>query len=75
MGNEPSKVLPFPARHPEVLKVAGDPCFPKGLCEGYPREPYRVRALGVGGVERVFSGTSFSSALHAVKLALEPPKK
>ncbi len=75
MGNELSRVLPFPARHPEVIKVAGDPCFPRGLCENYPREPYRVKALGVGGMEKFFTGTSFSSALHAVKLALEPSEK
>ncbi|MFN0238410.1 protease [Hydrogenobacter sp. Uz 6-8] len=72
VGNEPSRVLPFPARHPAVVKVAGDPCFPRGLCENFPREPYRVKALGVGGMERLFVGTSFSSALHAVRLALEP---
>ncbi len=71
VGNDTSRVLPFPARHPEVIKVAGDPCFPRGLCENFPREPYRVRALGVGGVEKFFTGTSFSSSLYAVKLALE----
>ncbi len=75
VGNEPSRVLPFPARHPEVIKVAGDPCFPRGSCENYPREPYRVKALGVGGMEKFFTGTSFSSALHAVKLALELSEK
>lgn len=75
VGNEPSRVLPFPAKHPEVIKVAGDPCFPRGLCENFPREPYRIKALGVGGLEKVFTGTSFSSALHAVRLALEPSEK
>lgn len=70
VGNEPSEVLPFPARHPVVIKVAGEPCFPKGLCENFPREPYRVRSMGVGGIEKTFVGTSFSSVLYAVKLAL-----
>ncbi|MCS7196901.1 MAG: S8/S53 family peptidase [Aquificaceae bacterium] len=74
VGNEPSDVLPFPARHPAVIKVAGDPCFPKGLCENFPREPYRVKSVGVGGVEKSFVGTSFSSVLHAVKLALSSEK-
>lgn len=73
VGNEPSETLPFPARHPQVVKVAGEPCFPKGLCESFPREPYKVKSIGVGGVERVFIGTSFSSALHALKLAISRP--
>ncbi|MEN3027902.1 MAG: S8/S53 family peptidase [Aquificaceae bacterium] len=74
VGNEPSDILPFPARHPAVIKVAGEPCFPRGLCENLPREPYRVRSLGVGGVEKNFVGTSFSSVLHAVRLALSSEK-
>lgn len=73
VGNEPSEILPFPARHPLVVKVAGEPCFPKGLCESFPREPYKVRSIGLGGIEKVFIGTSFSSALHALKLSISEP--
>lgn len=71
VGNKEGKVA-FPASLRGVLKVAGEPCFPRGLCEDAIREPYRVRAPGVGGREAVFVGTSFSSAIHAGKIAVLP---
>lgn len=71
VGNESTRELPFPARHPQVIKVAGDPCFPSGICEPYPKEPYRVISIGADGRRKLFIGTSFSSVLHALRLALE----
>jgi hypothetical protein len=69
VGNEVSKSLPFPASHPSVIKVAGDPCFPQGLCEPYPKEPYRVLSVDASGRQRLFVGTSFSSVIHAGRLS------
>lgn len=71
VGNREGRVA-FPASLKGVLRVAGEPCFPRGLCEDAIREPYRVRALGVGAREAVFVGTSFSSAIHAGKIATSP---
>ena len=64
VGNRPTKELPFPARLPEVISVAGSPCFPSRICERADvREPYRFDTP-LGTVQ----GTSYSSAYHAGKI-------
>lgn len=66
VGNVPSEELPFPARLEEVLSVAGKPCFPEGICrKAKATEEYKDIHTPVGKVV----GTSFSSAIHAGKLA------
>lgn len=64
-GNSPSEELPFPARVPEVIAVAGSPCFPEKVCKlANVREKY-IFELPIGKVK----GTSFSSAFYAGKIA------
>ena len=66
VGNEPSEKLPFPARLPEVISVAGSPCFPERIClKADAREPYEFETP-FGRVK----GTSFSSAYHAGRLSV-----
>lgn len=65
VGNEPMDDLPFPARLPQVLSVAGSPCFPKPQCR---RAKERERYITETPFGRVF-GTSFSSAIVAGRLA------
>ncbi len=67
VGNRPSEKLPFPARLPEVISVAGSPCFPKKVCmRADVREPYEFETP-FGNVR----GTSFSSAFYAGKITRE----
>ena len=70
VGNKPSPRLPFPARLPEVISVAGHPCFPAKVClMADVREPYEFETP-LGKVK----GTSFSSAYHAGKILNLFPK-
>ncbi len=69
VGNQEAQELPFPASLDEVVSVAGEPCFPKGLCQkAKATAPYRFKTpFG----ELV--GTSFSSAYRAgLSLGIEP---
>ncbi len=64
--------IPFPARSPYVISVAGD-CFPQGLCQkAKTRMSYRDLLVALpGGSYGIRNGTSFSSALMAGRLACQ----
>lgn len=68
VGNRPGP-MPFPAKSPYVISVAGMPCHPKDLCQkAEAKEPYENLLVATVKGYGVRSGVSFASALHAGRL-------